>query len=126
MQWHRRPGWGGYTWDAARYPDVPALLRALKDQGLALGMNLHDDDGVSSAEDASVWPAFAAAMGLNTSSGSAFFSIGNKTYADALATAVMAPLLAGPDGLDLCWTDWQQGVWRRGCWRVDACEGGLS
>jgi alpha-glucosidase (family GH31 glycosyl hydrolase) len=83
--------------------------------GLALGMNLHDGDGVQQKDNPGAWPAFAAALGLPANASGAPFAIGERAYADALAGAVMAPLMAGfggapPEGgLDLCWTDWQQG-----------------
>lgn len=109
MQWHKTPAWGGYEWDTARYPDVPGLLSFLHSFNVSLGMNLHDADGVVSRNNGDAWPAFAHAMGLNTTSGAAPFAIGNKTYADALAQFVIAPLLGGDGGLDMCWTDWQQG-----------------
>lgn len=108
MQWHLKPGWGGYQWDMDRYGNVTALLGWLHSQGLATGMNLHDADGVSSGEDPVLWPAFAAAMGLPSSATAAPFDIANKTYADSLHNVILAPLLE--QGLDLCWTDFQQGV----------------
>ena len=108
MQWHLTPGWGGYTWDAARYPNATGLLASLHALGLATGMNLHDADGVSAAENPGAWPAFAAAVGLPPAATAAPFAIANKTYADALHGVMLAPLLA--QGLDLCWTDFQQGV----------------
>ena len=111
MQWHLRPGWGGYQWDQARYGDagnVSALLAHLHSLGLATGMNLHDADGVSAAENPQRWGAFASAMGLAPSAAAAPFDIANATYASALQDVLLAPLLA--QGLDLCWTDFQQGV----------------
>lgn len=112
MQWHIAGFWGGYQWDGGpegRYPDVPGLLSFLHAAGLSLGMNLHDADGVDSVNNGKTWPAFAQAMGLNTTAGQAPFAIGDKKYADALAQFVIAPLLGGDGGLDMCWTDFQQG-----------------
>ena len=115
VEWHLTPSWGGYQWDQRRYGDVPSLLSQLHGLGLALGMNLHDGDGVQQKDNPATWPAFAAAMGLPANATGADFAIGEKRYAGALAGAVMAPLMAGyggapPEGgLDLCWTDWQQG-----------------
>ena len=107
MQWHLKPQWGGYQWDGTRYPNVTALLTSLHSRGLALGANLHDDDGVQRANNAIAWPAFAAALGLPPNATGAPFDIGSRRYADALAGAVMAPLTQG--GLDLCWSDFEQG-----------------
>jgi hypothetical protein len=98
VEWHLRPSWGGYQWDTARYGDVPSLLSALHAMGLALGMNLHDGDGVQKSDNPSTWPSFAAAMGLPPSATGAPFAIGEKQYSDALAGAVMAPLMAGYGG----------------------------
>jgi alpha-glucosidase (family GH31 glycosyl hydrolase) len=50
MQWHLKPGWTGYTWDPASYPDHVQLLAQLHDNGLATGVNLHDASGVQSFE----------------------------------------------------------------------------
>ena len=114
-RWHLKPSWGGYDWDVGRYGNVTLMLAQLHGMGLALGMNLHDADGVVKADNPSTWSAFAAALGLPANATSADFAIGDKRYADALAGAVMAPLMAGYNGapaeggLDLCWTDWQQG-----------------
>jgi hypothetical protein len=50
----------------------------------------------------------AAANGVDPASGATIpFAIGNKTFADSLQSAVLAPLVA--QGLDMAWTDWQQG-----------------
>ena len=108
MEWHMTPAWGGYQWDTRRYGDVPSLLSTLHGMGLALGMNLHDGDGVQQKDNPATWPAFAAALGLPANATGASFEIGARAYADALAGAVMAPLMAGaggapPEGgLDLC------------------------
>ena len=107
MQWHKQPAWGGYEWDAARYPDVPALLAGVHAQGLATGANLHDADGITQAANPTLFPAVAAALGLPAGAAGAPFDIGNKTYADVLAGVVLAPLQK--QGIDLLWTDFQQG-----------------
>jgi len=115
MEWHLKPSWGGYQWDEGRYGNVSSLLSTLHAAGLALGMNLHDGDGVQKRDNPETWAAFAAASGVPPTSTGVPFAIGEKRYADALAGAVMAPLMAGyagapaDAGLDLCWTDWQQG-----------------
>jgi hypothetical protein len=54
------------------------------------------------------YPAMAIANGIDPASKQTVaFAIGNKTYADSLQATVLAPLVA--QGLDMAWTDWQQG-----------------
>lgn len=65
MQWHLTPAWGGYAWDAGRYPDAPALLDWLHARGLATGANFHDADGVTAAANPDTFAAFCAAVGAD-------------------------------------------------------------
>ena len=107
MQWHRTPAWGGYSWDPARYPSPAAALAALHAMGVQTGANFHDADGVTRVANPERFAAFAAAVGADPGAAGVPFRIGNRTYADALQREVMAPLIA--QGLDLAWTDFQQG-----------------
>jgi len=108
MQWHRTPAWGGYSWDPARYPDHGAsALAFLHANGLATGANFHDADGVTRDANPERFAAFAAAVGADPGADTVAFAIGNRTYADSLQRVVMDPLIA--DGLDMAWTDFQQG-----------------
>jgi alpha-glucosidase (family GH31 glycosyl hydrolase) len=107
MQWHRAPAWGGYSWDHSRYPSPTDALMQLHALGVATGANFHDDDGVTLADNPDLFAAFAAAVGLSPDANAASFDIANKTYADALQRIIMDPLIAG--GIDLAWTDFQQG-----------------
>ena len=112
MQWHRAPSWGGYEWDDQRYHNVTAMLASMHDLGLYTGMNLHDvarppgsdpsySSGVVAADNAKLWPAFAAALGVDPATQSVDFDIGNRSYAVALHDALVTPLLQ--QGLDMCW-----------------------
>lgn len=112
MQWHRSPNWGGYEWDGQRYDNVTAMLASMHDMGLFTGMNLHDvarppftdpaySAGVVAVDNPKSWPAFAAAVGVDPSTASVDFNIGNRTYAVALHEVLVTPLLQ--QGLDMCW-----------------------
>lgn len=107
MNWHKRPNWTGYSWDAARYPDHPQLLQDLRADGLHMGVNLHDAEGVMSLERR--YAAMAAANGVDPASGDTVaFHIDDKRFAESLSEVVLRPLAA--EGLSYWWTDWQQGV----------------
>jgi len=107
MEWHRTPAWGGYSWDPIRYPTHVAALAQLHALGVATGSNFHDADGVQKDANPERYAAFAAAVGADPASAGVAFQIGNKTYADALQRVILAPLIA--EGLDMAWTDFQQG-----------------
>jgi alpha-glucosidase (family GH31 glycosyl hydrolase) len=51
--------------------------------------------------------ALAAAVGADPGADAVGFAIGNRTFADSLQRVVMGPLIA--EGLDMAWTDFQQG-----------------
>lgn len=108
MQWHRTPQWGGYSWDKSRYSDVKSMLQALHAEGLQIGVNFHDDDGVQQVSNPEHYAEFAQAVGANVNSSGVSFNIGNKTYADALQQIIMDPLIS--QGIDFAWTDFQQGM----------------
>jgi hypothetical protein len=107
MQWHRTPAWGGYSWDPLRYPNVTSALQQLHSESLQIGVNFHDDDGVQQDANPELFSAFATAVGANVNNSGISFNIGNKTYADALQSVIMEPLIA--QGIDFAWTDFQQG-----------------
>ena len=108
MQWHRTPAWGGYSWDPVRYPDRGvSALAFLHANGLATGANFHDADGVTRDANPERFAAFAAAVGADPGADAVDFAIGNRTYADSLQRVIMDPLIA--NGLDMAWTDFQQG-----------------
>mmetsp|Transcript_19748 Transcript_19748/g.54189 ORF Transcript_19748/g.54189 Transcript_19748/m.54189 type:complete len:184 (-) Transcript_19748:63-614(-) len=51
MNWHKKPGWTGYSWDRNLFPDPAALTAWLRAKGLVVGANLHDAQGVLPEED---------------------------------------------------------------------------
>lgn len=47
MNWHLKNSWGGYTFDTNLFPNVTNALQWItQSNGLALSLNIHDDDGV--------------------------------------------------------------------------------
>ena len=107
MNWHLKPDWTGYTWDAVQYPDHVALLQWLHARGLSTAANLHDAEGVMAFEAA--YPAMARANGIDPATRATVeFDIGNKTFSDTLTAIVLDPLAR--EGLDFWWTDFQQGL----------------
>ena len=105
MNWHQKPDWTGFTWDTSWYPDHIGLLSWLHSRGLYTGANIHDAEGVKSHE--LRYPAMAQANGV-APNGTVDFDIGSKTYYTSLRDLVMEPLAR--EGLDMWWTDWQQGL----------------
>lgn len=111
MQWHLKPQWGGYTWDAVAYPNVTGMLTAIHDLGIPIGVNLHDADGVAPFE--AQYVAMAQALGIDPATGATCaFDISNRTYAHALHDIVLAALAtnASQVGVEMWWTDFQQGL----------------
>lgn len=104
MDWHTPRGWTGYTWNTDLFPDPPAFLAWLHDQGLRVTLNLHPADGVRPHEAA--YPAFAAALELDPGQG-APFRIGDARFARAYFQLLHHPL--EDQGVDFWWMDWQQG-----------------
>ena len=89
------------------------MLADMHSMGLYTGMNLHDvarppesgdpsySAGVVAVDNPKAWPAFAEALGVELSSKSVDFDIGNRTYAVALHELLVNPLQK--QGLDMCW-----------------------
>lgn len=104
MDWHTRRGWTGYTWNTDLFPDPPAFLAWLHDQGLRVTLNLHPAEGVQPHEAA--YPAFAAALNIEPGRG-APFRIGDIRFAYHYFRLLHHPL--EDQGVDFWWIDWQQG-----------------
>ncbi|MBX0330451.1 glycoside hydrolase family 31 protein [Oscillochloris sp. ZM17-4] len=106
MDWHLPPGWTGYTWNRELFPDPPAFLSWLHDQGLRATLNLHPADGVQPFEEA--YPAFARAVGADPAGGAGVpFRISDPAFARAYFELLHHPL--EEQGVDFWWMDWQQG-----------------
>ena len=104
MDWHTPRGWTGYTWNTDLFPDPPAFLAWLHDQGLRVTLNLHPADGVQTHE--AVYPSFAAAMEVDPGQGVPF-RIGDARFARNYFHLLHHPL--EDQGVDFWWMDWQQG-----------------
>lgn len=106
MDWHTPHSWTGYSWNRELFPDPPAFLSWLREQGLRVTLNLHPAEGVGSFEEA--YPAFAAAMGLDPAGGAAVpFRISDRAFAERYFALLHHPL--EDQGVDFWWMDWQQG-----------------
>ncbi len=106
MDWHTPDGWTGYTWNRELFPDPPAFLAWLHEQGLRTTLNLHPADGVHPHEEA--YPAFADAMGQDPAERAPVpFRIGDPRFAEHYFALLHHPLEA--QGVDFWWMDWQQG-----------------
>ena len=97
-------GWTGYSWDKELFPDPPAFLDKLHDQGLKTSLNLHPASGVQPWEDA--YPAMARAMGVDPATQKYIpFDITDKKYATNYIDILHHPL--EKEGIDFWWLDWQ-------------------
>eukprot|EP01094_Clydonella_sp_ATCC50884_P030386 TRINITY_DN9908_c0_g1_i1.p1 TRINITY_DN9908_c0_g1~~TRINITY_DN9908_c0_g1_i1.p1 ORF type:complete len:1085 (-),score=270.03 TRINITY_DN9908_c0_g1_i1:780-3968(-) len=112
MDWHSKEGWGGYSFDKRLFPFPNDALGWLHHKGLAVGANLHDDDGVRSTEN--MYRQLADVMGYAQNSTATIpFSAVNDTYVYGLEDQVLKPL--EDIGMSLWWIDWQQGGKEGGC-----------
>jgi len=97
-------GWTGYTWDKELFPDPPAFLDKLHDEGLKTSLNLHPASGVQPWEDA--YPAMAKAMGIDPATKKYIpFDITDKKYATNYMDILHHPM--EKPGIDFWWLDWQ-------------------
>jgi alpha-glucosidase len=106
MDWHTPHAWTGYTWNRALFPDPPAFLAWVHDEGLRVTLNLHPAQGVQSFEE--IYPRFAGALGVDPATGQAVpFRITDKRFVKHYFGLLHHPL--EDDGVDFWWMDWQQG-----------------
>jgi alpha-glucosidase len=106
MDWHTPDGWTGYTWNRELFPDPPAFLAWLHDQGLRTTLNLHPPDGVQPHEEA--YPAFAAALGQDPAARAPVpFRSADPRFVEHYFALLHHPL--EEQGVDFWWMDWQQG-----------------
>lgn len=114
MDWHRvtdvpkrfGSGWTGYSWDKTLFPNPELFLKALKDKGLAVTLNVHPAQGIRAFED--MYPAVAKKLGLDIEKEEpANFEMADKKFRETYFTDVHHPLEA--QGVDFWWIDWQQG-----------------
>jgi len=106
MDWHTPHAWTGYTWNRDLFPDPPAFLRWVHEQGLRVTLNLHPAQGVQPFEE--VYPRFAQAMGLDPASGQPVpLRITDRRFVQNYFEQLHHPL--EEEGVDFWWLDWQQG-----------------
>ncbi|HEX3662131.1 MAG TPA: TIM-barrel domain-containing protein [Acidobacteriaceae bacterium] len=98
-------GWSGYTWNPLLFPDPPAFLHHVHEEGLKVTMNLHPASGVQPWEKA--YPAMARAMGIDPATHKYVpFDITNKKFATNYMDLLHHPLER--EGINFWWLDWQQ------------------
>lgn len=66
MNWHKKNSWGGYSWDPNLLPYPQSTINWIKNKGLALTMNIHDDSGVCNYDTEFV--TFCDSLGINPNS----------------------------------------------------------
>lgn len=105
MDWHLE-GWTGYTWDPRYFPDPREFLRRMKENGLAVSLNLHPAQGVGKHE--RYFPHVARALGLDPKKVDRVpFDCTDPRFVDAYFKYLHHP--HEKDGIDFWWMDWQQG-----------------
>lgn len=106
MDWHK-PGWTGYSWEPAYFPDPGTFLRELHERDLRITLNLHPADGVGPHEDA--YPLICEAVGQDPAEGRPVkFDITDPVYMDAYFRFLHHP--EEDRGVDFWWLDWQQEI----------------
>ena len=100
-----RLGWTGYTWNKTLFPDPPAFLKWVHEQGLKTTVNMHPASGVQPHEAA--YPEMARAMGIDPATKQYVpFDITDKKFAENYLKYLHHPL--EKEGIDFFWLDWQQ------------------
>lgn len=111
MDWHitdtpHHSGWTGYTWNRELFPDPPAFLAWLHEQGLKTALNLHPALGIAPHEEA--YPKLAERLGLDPAKEKTIpFDIATPDFALPYLEELHHPL--EEMGVDFWWMDWQQG-----------------
>lgn len=112
MDWHLVnvgegiSGWTGYTWNTDLFPDPPAFVAWLHQQGLKTSLNLHPALGIRPYE--AQYGDMAKRLGIDPASQETIdFNIADPDFANAYFDLLHHPQEA--DGIDFWWMDWQQG-----------------
>ncbi len=104
MDWHM-PGWTGYTWSPAFFPDPEGFFQRIHAKGAHACLNLHPSSGV--AEHESAYAEIASFMGVDPASKETVkFDIANPKFIEAYFRFLHHPL--EKQGVDFWWIDWQQ------------------
>mmetsp|Transcript_43962 Transcript_43962/g.116186 ORF Transcript_43962/g.116186 Transcript_43962/m.116186 type:complete len:905 (-) Transcript_43962:120-2834(-) len=108
MNWHIYGPWGAFTWNEHSFPRLQKLLGWLKEQGLPVGANTHDHDGIRTSE--KTYKEVCEALGCDSGKDIPF-DLYNKTFALAQEDIAMRALDSkdGKQGIDFSWIDYQQG-----------------
>ncbi|MCB8928799.1 MAG: DUF5110 domain-containing protein [Ardenticatenaceae bacterium] len=104
IDWHLA-GWTGYTWNRDYFPDPPAFINWLHEQGLKTALNLHPADGVGPHEEQ--YEAMTQRLGQEADGKFIPFNIADPDFANAYFELLHHPQEA--DGINFWWMDWQQG-----------------
>ena len=104
IDWHLA-GWTGYTWNRDYFPDPPAFINRLHEQGLKTALNLHPADGIGPHE--AQYEAMAQRLGQEADGKFIPFNIADPAFANAYFELLHHPQEA--NGIDFWWMDWQQG-----------------
>ncbi|HLV93954.1 MAG TPA: TIM-barrel domain-containing protein [Candidatus Acidoferrales bacterium] len=98
-------GWTGYSWNKLLFPDPPAFLKWVHQQGLKATLNMHPASGIQPWE--TRYPEMARAMGIDPATKKYVpFDITNKKFATNYMDIMHHPLER--QGIDFFWLDWQQ------------------
>jgi alpha-glucosidase (family GH31 glycosyl hydrolase) len=98
-------GWTGYSWNKLLFPNPPAFLDYVHQQGLKATVNMHPASGVQPWE--TRYPEMAKAMGIDPATKQYVpFDITNEKFATNYMNILHHPL--EHQGIDFFWLDWQQ------------------
>ena len=98
-------GWTGYSWNKLLFPNPPAFLDYVHQQGLKATVNMHPAGGVQPWE--TRYPEMARAMGIDPATKQYVpFDVTNKKFATNYMNIMHHPL--EHQGIDFFWLDWQQ------------------
>eukprot|EP00825_Cyclidium_porcatum_P031628 TRINITY_DN3351_c0_g1_i2.p1 TRINITY_DN3351_c0_g1~~TRINITY_DN3351_c0_g1_i2.p1 ORF type:complete len:803 (+),score=106.51 TRINITY_DN3351_c0_g1_i2:339-2747(+) len=113
MNWHVKLGWGAYSFDKNLFPFPPDMMQFLKDSGLHVAMNIHDDDGIMDFEDQFVPACQALGLDPNKTGQIKFDSCESYNYSTVVEDILLKPI--EDLGTEIWWIDWQQGGVQGGC-----------
>jgi alpha-glucosidase (family GH31 glycosyl hydrolase) len=112
MDWHitdtgnASNGWTGYTWNEDLFPDPPAFIDWLHQNGLKTALNLHPAMGVWPHE--ADYERVARHMGIDPASQEPVqFDVADRKFMQAYFEYLHYP--KEEQGVDFWWMDWQQG-----------------
>ncbi len=112
MDWHltktgnASDGWTGYTWDRDLFPDPPAFIRWLHEQGLRTALNLHPARGIHPHEQQ--YEQLAQWVGVDPNTKEPIsFDITDPRFVEGYLDILHHPY--EEEGIDFWWMDWQQG-----------------